>query len=143
MRLNLGCGRRPMDGYVNVDRRQLGGTDVIADLDCGWPFADATIEEIQAWHVFEHVLDPCHFMTEAHRVLGQNGKLVIVSPVFTHVSAFTDPTHRRFCTPWTWDYWVPGTVYHDPESYGAADFAKDSVQLDQGQTALMVSMRKQ
>ena len=141
MKLNLGCGRKPMPGYVNVDRVKLDGVDVVADLDWApWPFADHSITEIQAWHVFEHVTDPCLFMAEAWRVLERGGRLVIVVPYFTHVSAFTDPTHRRVCTPWTWDYWVRGSMYRDADIYGEAEFEKLATGSDRAETILKVDL---
>ena len=33
-----------------------------------------------------------------------------------HEHGFTDPTHRRNCTPHSWDYWTPGTPLF--EAYG-------------------------
>jgi len=37
VRLNLGCGLQPMDGWVNVDRCDLPGVDLVYDLDSGEP----------------------------------------------------------------------------------------------------------
>jgi ubiquinone/menaquinone biosynthesis C-methylase UbiE len=143
MRLNLGSGKRPIDGYVNVDLVQFDHTDVVCDLNAvPWPFDDESIEDIQAWHIFEHVTSAIDFMLECHRILQPGGRLIVVSPVYAHVSAFTDPTHRRFCTPETWDYWVPGTVYYEPAVYGRADFAREEIRLDSGQTSIMVILRK-
>lgn len=143
MKLQLGCGHHPRDGWVNLDRASLEGVDVVHDLDIApWPFEDKSAEEIEARHVFEHVTDPCLFMTECHRILAPGGTLEIVSPYFQHFSAFTDPTHRRFCTPETWDYWVPGTLYHDPEIYGDAAFERVSVQLGNERTTLRAILRK-
>jgi SAM-dependent methyltransferase len=143
MKLNLGCGRRTVDGYVNIDRVKFPGVDIVTDLDVSpWPVDDSACDEVQAWHVFEHVADPCLFMGECWRVLEPGGLLVIVSPLWTHTSAFTDPTHRRFCTPETWDYWVPGTMYHEPEVYGPATFAHESGGVDKARSSLRVVLRK-
>jgi ubiquinone/menaquinone biosynthesis C-methylase UbiE len=143
MKLNLGCGRGVIDGYVNVDRVKFPGVDIVHDLDqAPWPVADAVVEEIQAWHVFEHVRDPCLFMCEAWRVLREGGKLVVVTPVWTHPTSFTDPTHLRHCTPETWDYWVPGTVYYEPDAYGVAPYVKEGWQIDKEQSSIRVVLRK-
>jgi predicted SAM-dependent methyltransferase len=126
VRLNLGCGSEPRtEGVVNVDIAALPNVDVVHDLDVlPWPFEDACAEIAIAQDVFEHVADPIGFMTEAHRVLELGGTLMIKSPHFRHQDAFTDPTHRRFCTEHTWDYWIKGThLYerHNP-AYGGVAF---------------------
>ena len=116
LRLNLGCGLTLAEDMVNVDIVPLPGVDVVADLDQPWPWADETAELIIASHLFEHVERPVHFMAEAWRVLAADGTLDIRVPYYRHIFAFTDPTHRRFCTELTFDYWVPGCGLH--EAYG-------------------------
>lgn len=143
MRLNLGCGSRLYDGYVHVDRVKLDGVDVVHDLDVlPWPWADAEAEHILAQDVFEHVADPIGFMTEAHRVLKVGGSLLIKSPHFRHQDAFTDPTHRRFCTEHTWDYWIPGTqLYTDNnKAYGGVEFTMERRQVMSG--AIFILLHK-
>jgi len=53
VRLNLGCGHIPLDGYVNVDMRALPGVDVVAPVD-NLPFEIDTVGEIFSAHVLEH-----------------------------------------------------------------------------------------
>ena len=115
MRLNLGSGSEPRKpGIVNVDIAALPEVDVVHDLDVvPWPFDDASAEMILAQDVFEHVGNPIGFMTECHRVLETGGELVMKVPHFRHQDAFTDPTHRRFCTEHTFDYWIKGTVLYE------------------------------
>ena len=117
IRLNLGCGPTILEDSVNVDIVPLPGVDVVTDLDQPWPWPDETVGYILASHLFEHVIDPLLFMREAHRVLAADGTLDIRVPYYRHPFAFTDPTHRRFCTELTFDYWVPGKGLH--EAYGA------------------------
>ena len=51
-RLNIGCGRRPVSGAVNLDVSEGLGADVVHDLNClPWPFADDTFDEV---HAYEH-----------------------------------------------------------------------------------------
>lgn len=114
--LNLGCGPIILPDMINVDIVPLPGVDVVTDLDQPWPWADETCKHILASHLFEHVTDPLLFMREAHRILIPDGTLDIRVPYYRHVFAFTDPTHKRFCTELTFDYWVPGKALHD--AYG-------------------------
>ena len=52
LRLNLGCGHIPVDGYVNVDRRPLAGVDVVSEAD-ELPFEKGEIDEIFSSHMLE------------------------------------------------------------------------------------------
>ena len=116
LRLNLGCGPVIWDGWLNVDIVPLPGVDVVTDLDQPWPWEDDTVEEIIASHLYEHVDKPLHFMAEAWRVLAPDGILDIRVPYYRHPFAFTDPTHKRFCTELSFDYWVPSQGLH--QAYG-------------------------
>ena len=116
-RLNLGCGADIDPDMVNVDIVVLPGVDVVTDLDKPWPWKDGSAGYIKASHVFEHVAEPLTFMAEAWRVLAPGGLLDIRVPYYKHPFAFTDPTHKRFCTELTWDYWIPGRDLH--AAYGA------------------------
>jgi hypothetical protein len=53
LKLNLGCGHIPLEGYVNVDRRELPGVDVVADVG-DLPFEEGGVQEISSAHVLEH-----------------------------------------------------------------------------------------
>jgi predicted SAM-dependent methyltransferase len=53
IRLNLGCGHIPLEGYLNVDRRALPKVDIIAEVD-DLPFENGEVEEIYSAHLVEH-----------------------------------------------------------------------------------------
>jgi predicted SAM-dependent methyltransferase len=114
-RLNVGCGGKVQDGWINIDAHPLQGVDVVHDLDVfPWPFADAEASEILASHVFEHVRKPVDFVLECWRVLQPGGRLTIQCPHWTSENAFTDPTHLRFVTDRTFDYWCEGEALNGP-----------------------------
>lgn len=52
-RLNVGCGHIPLEGYINVDRRDLPGVDIVAEAS-GIPLEDGTVDEIFSSHLLEH-----------------------------------------------------------------------------------------
>jgi hypothetical protein len=48
-RLNIGSGRRPVDGALNLDDNDQVGADLLHDLNClPCPFGDDTFDEIHA-----------------------------------------------------------------------------------------------
>lgn len=141
LHLNLGCGNHLLPGFVNVDRIEAPGVDQVHDLDTPWPWADGSVDRVEAKDVFEHVADPILFMTEAWRVLCDGGTLFIRTPHYQHRDAFTDPTHKRFPTEHTFDYWITGTTLfklHYP-FYGAAAFHRDAMQMDGGSMLIFLS----
>lgn len=147
MRLNLGCGSQPMDGYVNVDSWHQPGVDVVHDLDVfPWPWKDGEAEEIRAFDIYEHVDYPLEFMGECHRILQPGATLFIHTGHWRDMSSYTDPTHKRFLTEESFDYWVPGTYLNG--RYGVAyargrHFEKADIHLDGGGSGLMsVTLRK-
>ena len=127
MGLNLGAGGRCIEGWTNVDRVPLPGIDVVHDLDRGpWPFEDECADQIDAKDVFEHLNDAILFVTECWRILRYGGDLTVITTHYGHPAAYTDPTHKRFPTPWTFDFWVPGTMYYKDHNaaYGGVAFQK-------------------
>lgn len=69
MKLNLGCGSKILDGYVNIDQN-CG--DIKFDLSKKWPLDDDSADEILMDHVLEH-LNLEHVYQEVWRVLKNNG----------------------------------------------------------------------
>lgn len=109
MKLDVGCGARDQakdtryrrygldpDAYVGVDRAQITGVAVVADLDQSLPFADESVDEIVAVHFLEHVRDLERTMREFHRILQPGGALHAWVPHCFSAIAFGDTTHRRF-----------------------------------------------
>lgn len=66
MKVNLGCGSEILEGWVNVDVRQLPGVDVVCDLKDLSQFKDESWDACRMSHVIEHFTE-----AEAVSVLGQ------------------------------------------------------------------------
>jgi predicted SAM-dependent methyltransferase len=106
IRIDLGCGPTPHQGYVGVDL--LGGAGIIQhDLRVvPWPFEDATATEILAHDVLEHLPDRNATMYEIERILVPGGSVDILVPDALSPGAFQDPTHVSFWTRNTFAYYV-------------------------------------
>jgi predicted SAM-dependent methyltransferase len=81
IRVNLGCGHIPLEGYVNVDERDLPGVDVVAEVGA-LPFDPDSIDEIRSEHLLEHFPPPrlrqlLHYW---HQLLRPGGILSAVVP---------------------------------------------------------------
>jgi len=101
LRLNLGCGRSPLEGWVNVDITALPGVDVVADLDAcrtqPLPFADDSVSAMRMSHVLEHMRDTLALLQDLHRVAEPGCQLTILCPYGSSDDAYEDPTHcQRF-----------------------------------------------
>jgi SAM-dependent methyltransferase len=97
IRLNLGVGRRPREGYYGLDWIEMPGVDVVADLN--EPFtqlADDSVEAIYTHHTFEHVVNFLPLLKEIHRVVVPDGRVEVVVPHFSNPYGYSDPTHVRF-----------------------------------------------
>jgi SAM-dependent methyltransferase len=85
MRLNLGCGDKILDGFINVDvvETRAGKTpDVICDLHKLTPFEDDSADEVMAIHVVEHFWrwEVVDILKEWVRVLKPGGKMILECP---------------------------------------------------------------
>ena len=95
VRLNLGCGNKIREGWINVDfESNYSGKkpDVSCDLR-KLPFPDNYADEIEAVHVLEHFLpwETGEVLDEWIRVLKPSGTLAIEVPCFEKVmQAFVD-----------------------------------------------------
>ena len=81
MKLNLGCGKRHLVGYTNVD--EIEPADKLVTLtDTPWPWDDSSVDEIYMRNVMEHFADPDarRVMAECWRVLKPDGLLHIIVP---------------------------------------------------------------
>lgn len=99
---DIGCGaKKQVQPAVGVDAVAQPGVDVVADLDEGLPFDDASLDHVFAVHILEHVGDMVGVMAELHRVLKPTGVLHVLCPDWRHVNAAADPTHVRSIDPRT------------------------------------------
>lgn len=105
LRLDLGCGPNPREGFVGFDRIAFNEKVQCVDLRDPWPWDDESVNEIHSSHFVEHLtaIERCHFFNELFRVLkpnvknnGQNveGFATIIVPHWSSCRAYGDPTHQ-------------------------------------------------
>lgn len=133
LRLDLGCGNTPRDGFEGVD---IAGDKALHKVDLfkfPWPWADNSVDEIYCSHFAEHIpartiersdlatqpgigapspIDTSFldrdmffaFFDECWRILKPNCFMHVTVPHLRNDRAFQDPTHRRFICEATFAY---------------------------------------
>lgn len=112
MKIYLGAGGSPRDGWINIDNRALTGIDIVRDVLRGLPFADGTIEEIASDNFLEHIPqeEVIWFMNEMWRVLQDNGRSHHRIALAGTANFYQDPTHLS--------HWIPmGLEYFTKDHY--------------------------
>lgn len=122
MRLNLGCGKMVLDGFVNIDIQQNPKAkrplDILADVR-NVPLQDECADEVHAYHVIEHFyrFDVDAAVAEWKRLLKDGGLLVLELPNIEACARnllaglddqmcmwgfYGDPSHKDkfMCHPW-------------------------------------------
>ena len=120
MKLNLACGEKKREGWVNVDISPDCDPDEVVNLfNFPWainlhpmgrgiitPFVEEnSIDEIYCSHFIEHIGDELiPFMEECYRVLKPDGIAHFEMPYYTSIRAWQDPTHKRPISEFTFHY---------------------------------------
>jgi SAM-dependent methyltransferase len=105
IRLNLGSGQNPIEGWVNVDK--FGTPDVMWDLEMfPWPWPENSVSEVIMFHVLEHLGEsPQVFLKivqELYRICRDGATIHIAVPHPRHDDFLGDPTHVRPIMPDLW-----------------------------------------
>lgn len=102
-KLNLGCGLKKFDGYLNVDKSAMVKPDEVVDLDAlPWKWKDNEFDHIVAKDVLEHLGntsdDFINTIKEMYRITANGGIWEIQVPHWRCDTAIDDPTHKRLIT---------------------------------------------
>lgn len=128
MKLNLGCGHKLLDGWINLDACDFG-QEVVRDVTRGLPFSDDTFDEILADNLLEHIPpgdDSVFVMNEIYRVCRPGAKVTIIVPHALSQGAHQDPTHCNYFVPRSALYWNLDLPW--PKMYGStANFDVDKI----------------
>lgn len=100
LKLNLGCGNRKMDGFLNVDCVEVCQPDMVVNLErTPWPWPDNSVDEIKLIHVLEHLGQQTDvflaIIKEMYRVCRDAARIEIIVPHPRSDTFLGDPTHVR------------------------------------------------
>jgi len=99
-RLNLGCGFKKLDGFLNIDNSDLCSPDMVVDLEkTPWPFKDNEFSHIVAKDILEHLKnDFSETIKEMYRI-SDNGAVWEIQVPHPRSDLFLDdPTHVKAIT---------------------------------------------
>ncbi len=136
LRLNLGSGLKPREGFFGVDHLPLPTTDIVADLN--EPLAqlpDCSVSEVFTRHTLEHVRELLPLMAEIHRVCRPDARIEIIVPHFSNPYFYSDPTHVRHFGLYTFFYFADEE--DQPRRKVPAFYANERFQVSSVQIQLM------
>jgi 2-polyprenyl-3-methyl-5-hydroxy-6-metoxy-1,4-benzoquinol methylase len=87
----------------------MPGIEIVSEYFDNNKYSDSSVDYLFSFHCLEHVPDPVYFLTELHRLIRDNGRIVLSFPdseqsiingdlngfIHEHISYFTDVTARR------------------------------------------------
>lgn len=88
MKLHLGCGYKKLDGFINIDTRNIEGVvDVVDDIGKLTSFEDNTVSLIYCSHVLEHIgrHEYMSILKRWYELLDDEGTLRLAIPDFEKV----------------------------------------------------------
>jgi SAM-dependent methyltransferase len=107
LRIDLGSGPRPREGFYALDHLELEGIDIVADLNRPLELLpDNCAEHVFSSHALEHVENLLPLLGEIHRITRPGGLVEFVVPHFSNPYYYSDPTHVRFFGLYTMNYFV-------------------------------------
>lgn len=136
--LELGCGTSPRPNtddieYVNLDRADLPGVDLVYDLEFlgegeRLPYPDDHFDRIEGSHILEHLHHLLPIMGELWRVTKPGGTALFAVPYGGSDEAWCDPTHVRAFYQGSWAYLAAPTYWMSDYGY-RGDWALERVRL--------------
>lgn len=131
--LELGAGTRRRPGRIHIDAIDLPETDIVTDLENGFPFLpDNSVDEIHATSFLEHIRNLEFLMSEIYRVLKPGGRLYAFTPHFSNHLFYSDYTHTRPFGLYSYSYFSKSHhPFHRkvPKFYNSCNFRISKIKL--------------
>lgn len=114
-KLNLGCGKKILEGFTNVDIQKGPGIDKSFDFNkFPYPIPDNSYDYILLDNVLEHLDDPKMVLHELYRISRKGARIRIIVPYYNCKGAYNDVTHKHFFNETTFDNLIyPEKHYHN------------------------------
>lgn len=113
LNINLGCGNKIMENYINIDVVQLPGVDLVISLeDAKLPFQNNSVKTVVCDHILEHIDNFLFLMEEIYRICKPNAVIHVYVPYYKYEGSFRDPTHKRFFSERSFDYFSPYSQFN-------------------------------
>lgn len=116
IRLEIGCGKKPREGFLTCDIRNLPGVDFVCSAD-KLPFDSETVDEIYSRHVVEHftLKEFLKVAEEWNRVLKVGGEIYIICPnLLWHLRQILEGGHESLFNKQSGEnhrYWGFGSLF--------------------------------
>lgn len=105
--LDFGCGQKRHPDSVGIDINPDSHADIIHNLDIiPYPLESDIFDEIWCDGIIEHLTDIVPVMEELYRIARHGARIHIITPYFSSVDAFTDPTHKHYFSARSFDYFT-------------------------------------
>ena len=136
--LDIGCGRKKVEGAIGLDHAALPGVDIVCNLNEALPLDDNTFDIVIANQVLEHVENIIGLVYEVHRVLKPGGLFIAHCPYFRSSWAWIDPTHIRGFSVNSLDYFSENTWIYEQYRFKEYGFQSIQVYLDRQEKPSML-----
>ena len=79
-KLNLGCGSKPLEGFINVDLNPMNEKILKVDLEQPLPFENNYFNYVFAENIFEHIFKLEDLLKELHRICKEGAEIEVIVP---------------------------------------------------------------
>lgn len=95
IKLHLGCGKKHIEGFTNIDIRYLPGVDEVDNIKFLRSYKENSVDEIYACHVLEHFSrwEYIDVLKRWFKILKTNGKLILAVPNFKSICEYYTKTN--------------------------------------------------
>lgn len=127
---NFGCGNTKFKDFINIDIDSALEPDLILDfLKFPYPLESNSASHIFFFHTIEHIVKNRHpnILAEFHRILHEDGKLVISYPEFSKVAQHW--LDNRFGWRVFWEATIYGRQDTDFDYHVSAMYTPEFMQL--------------